>query len=65
MKLMHIFLVVLCHLFRQTTSDSMYGDIIGANRVGKCTLTSHRGISVMDRVKINEQNKSIATGPLY
>ena len=32
---------------------------------GKCALTSHSCISVMDKVKINEQNKSIATGLLY
>ena len=28
-------------------------------------LTSHSDISVMDKIKISEQNKSIATGPLY
>ena len=32
---------------------------------GKCTLTLHSCISVTDRVKINEQNKSIDIGPLY
>ena len=31
----------------------------------KCALTSQSGIAVMDRIKINEQNKSIVTGPLY
>ena len=31
----------------------------------KCALTLHSCISVTDEVKINEQNKSIATGPLY
>ena len=35
------------------------------NRAGKCALTSHSSISVMDRIKINEQNKSIVTEPLY
>ena len=32
---------------------------------GKCALTLHSCISVTDRVKINEQNKSIDIGPLY
>ena len=32
---------------------------------GKCSLTLHSCISVTDRVKINEQNKSIDIGPLY
>ena len=26
--------------------------LIGVNRVGKCTLTSHSGILVMDRTKL-------------
>ena len=30
-----------------------------------CTLALHSGISVMNRVKINEQNRSIVAGPLY
>ena len=33
-----------------------------ANRAG---ITLHACISATDRVKINEQNKSIAIGPLY
>ena len=32
---------------------------------GKCALTLHSCISVTDKVKINELNTSIATGPLY
>ena len=32
---------------------------------GKCALTLPSCISVTGEVKINEQNKSIATGPLY
>ena len=32
---------------------------------GKCALTLHSCISVTDRVKINELNISITTGPLY
>ena len=32
---------------------------------GKCALTLHSRISVTDKVKINELNTSIATGPLY
>ena len=28
-------------------------------------MTLHSCISVMDKVKINKQNKSLATGPLY
>ena len=35
-----------------------------ANRAGNA-LTLHTCISATDRVKINEQNKSIAIGPLY
>ena len=31
----------------------------------KCALTLHRYISVTDKVKINEKNNSIVTGPLY
>ena len=34
--------------FWQTASNSMYGNIIGVNQVGKCTLTLHSGIPVMD-----------------
>ena len=33
--------------------------------MGKCAITLHSCISVMDKVKINEQNKSIVAGPLY
>ena len=62
---MHIFPVVSRQSFWQTASNSMYGVIIGTNRAGKCALTSHNGISVMDKIKINEQNKSIVAGPLY
>ena len=32
---------------------------------GKCALTLHSCVSVTDRVKINELNTSIATGPVY
>ena len=53
---MHIF------PFWQTASNSKYGEIIG---VGKCTLISHSGISVIGSIQIHEQNNSIATGPLY
>ena len=35
------------------------------NRAGNVALTLHSCISVTDRVKINELNTSIATGPLY
>ena len=38
---------------------------IGANRAGNHAHTLHSYISVMDEVKINEQNKSIATGLFY
>ena len=31
----------------------------------KCALTLHSCISATDRVKINELNTSIATGPMY
>ena len=31
----------------------------------KCALTLRSYISVTDKVKINERNTSIATGPLY
>ena len=46
-------------------SVNIYGGIIGANRGGKFALTSHSGISVTHRIQINEQNKSIAIGPIY
>ena len=36
-----------------------------AKMSGKCALPLHSCISVTDRVKINEQNKSIDIGPLY
>ena len=64
---MHIFPVVSRQSFWQIVSNSMYGEfkIIGTHRAGKCALTSHSGFSVMDKIKINEQNKSIVTGPLY
>ena len=39
--------------------------MIGVKRPSKCALTLHSGVSVMDKVKINEQNYSIATGPYY
>ena len=32
--------------------------IIDANQAGKCAITLYSCISVMDKVKINEQNKS-------
>ena len=31
----------------------------------KCTLTSHSFISITHKLKINEQNRSMVTGPLY
>ena len=47
-------------------SNEMHGLIIGANRVGNRARTLHSYIySVMDEVKIYEQNKSIDTGLLY
>ena len=63
---MHIFLLDS----RQTASNSfnVWGSqykIIGTNRAEKCAYNLHSCISAMDKVKINEQNKSIATGPLY
>ena len=35
------------------------------NWVGKYALTLDNSISIQDKVKINEQTKSIAAGPLY
>ena len=47
----------------------MYGEAsietIGMNWAVKCAVTLHSCISVTDEVKIKEQNKSIAKGPLY
>ena len=37
----------------------------GANQAGKCARSLFNCISVMDGIKINEQNKSIGIGPLY
>ena len=39
--------------------------IIGANRAGKSARSLFNCITVMDCIKINEQNKSIGIGPLY
>ena len=52
----YIELDVVCQIDWRETTGKMYI---------KCTLTLHSGISITDKVKINEQNKSIATGPLY
>ena len=38
---------------------------IGANQAGKRARSLFNCISVMDGIKINEQNKSIGIGPLY
>ena len=38
---------------------------IGANHAGKRARSLFNCISVTDGIKINEQNKSIGTGPLY
>ena len=48
-----------------TLNSMRFAKMIGAKRPGKCALTSHSGISVTDKIKINKQNKSIATEPLY
>ena len=39
--------------------------IFGTNRAGKSACSLFNCISVMDDIKINEQNKSIGIGPLY
>ena len=39
--------------------------IIGANQAGKSACSLFNCISVMDGIKINEQNKSISKGLLY
>ena len=38
---------------------------IGANQAGKRARSLFNCISVMDGIKINEQNKSIGIGPLH
>ena len=38
---------------------------IGTNPVGNRAHTLHNYISIKDEVKINEQDKSIVTGPFY
>ena len=43
--------------------DGLHAKMVQSSR--KCVLPLHSCISVTDRVKINELNKSIATGPLY
>ena len=48
-----------------TSSGRSIQKIIGTKQPGKWALTLHSGISVMENVKINEQNKSISTRPLY
>ena len=37
----------------------------GANQAEKCGRSLLNSISVMDGIKINEQNNSIGIGPLY
>ena len=59
-KLMHIFPLDSAKKFPHTLR---FAKMIGAKRPGKCASTSHSSISVMDKAKINEQNKSIVTGP--
>ena len=38
---------------------------IGANQAGKRARSLFNCISVVDGIKINEQNKSIGIGPIY
>ena len=46
-----------------------YEDVLEASRntlmPGKYAISLHSCISIMDKAKINEQNKSIAVGPFY
>ena len=58
-RLMHIFPLDSAKI------STRFAKMIGAKRPGKCASTSHSSIFVMDKAKTNEQNKSIATGPLY
>ena len=53
--------------FRQKNSPHTlnWTKMIGAKQLGKCASNSHSSISKMDKAKINKQNKSTATGPLY
>ena len=46
-------------------ADWENGTRVAAITSWKCALTLHRYISVTDKVKINEKNNSIVTGPLY
>ena len=62
---MHIFPAQFHQNFPPYIELGAVAKIIGAKRPGKCASTSHSSISVMDKAKINEQNNSIATGPLY
>ena len=61
---MHIFPVVRAnHILENCVKFNVVW--VGVNRAGKFALTSHSGISISDRIKNKEQNKSIMTGPLY
>ena len=72
-KIVSITKILLCNV--NAHFHGHFALIILANRVqfnvsnlyqaGKCTLISHSDISKMDKIKINEQKKSIVTGPLY
>ena len=46
-----------------------YEDVLEASRntltPGKYAITLHSCISITDKAKINEQNKSLAVGPFY
>ena len=72
---------VYCSAVNETLSDTIeeryapltyYEDVLEASRytlmarnAGKYAISLHTCISITDKAKINEQNKSIAVGPFY
>ena len=42
-----------------------FAKLFGTKQLEKCALTLQSDMFVTEKVKINKQNKSIVTGPLY
>ena len=64
MQIIHTFSRSICANDLILTSQYIELDSVclnhGANRAGQCVYNLHNCISVTNKVKINEQNKSIA-----
>ena len=65
MQILSTFPAQFAPIISSSLNRTQFAKIIGAKRPGKCALILHSCISVTDRIKINERNKSIAIGPLY